>query len=170
MRIINLARNLIPSNQAYFIIRTILGFVFLYSGAIKLFNPAAFALIISEYNLVPESLLIYTAIGLPLVEFLAGIGLIFDMRGSLSTVFCLLLIFVAVLWYGILHNLHIDCGCFSPEEIKSQNSLRQAFHRDILMIMSSLFLYWSRWRRSDKSYSHNLWLTIKSKARGTGNV
>jgi hypothetical protein len=86
-------------------------------------------------------LLAPVAIGLPALEFLAGLGLIFAIRGSLSIIFGLLITFVIVLWYGILHNLNIDCGCFSPEEIKGYTSLRHALYRDIVMIAATIYLY-----------------------------
>jgi uncharacterized membrane protein YphA (DoxX/SURF4 family) len=122
-------------------IRFALGAVFVYSGFIKLMDPKAFARVISLYDLIPESLLAPVAIGLPALELLAGLGLIFVIQGSLSIIFGLLITFVIVLWYGILNNLNIDCGCFSPEEIKSYTSLRHALYRDTVMIAAAIYLY-----------------------------
>ncbi len=34
-----------------------------------------------------------------------------------------------VLWYGILRDLHIDCGCFGPEDLAEHESLWRAFYR-----------------------------------------
>ncbi len=42
--------------------------------------------------------------------------------------------FIVVLWYGILNNLDIDCGCFSIDEQKTHDSLKEAFHRDWAML------------------------------------
>ena len=123
------------------LVRFFLGSVFIYAGLSKLLDPKAFARVLSQYDLIPESLLAPVAIGLPALEFLAGLGLIFAIRGSLSIIFGLLITFVIVLWYGILHNLNIDCGCFSPEEIKGYTSLRHALYRDIVMIAAAIYLY-----------------------------
>ena len=87
------------------------------------------------------------AIGLPALEFLAGLGLILNMRGSLAVIFSLLVVFVGVLGYGILKDLNVDCGCFSPSEITGQNNLRQAFYRDLFMIAGVLLLFFSRSNR-----------------------
>lgn len=50
-----------------------LGLVFLYAGLTKLWDPKAFARIISQYDLLPEPFLPVAAIGLPVLELLAGL-------------------------------------------------------------------------------------------------
>jgi hypothetical protein len=99
-------------------------------------------------------LLAPVAIGLPLLELLAGIGLLFEIPGALSAIFGMLLMFCFVLWYGILKDLDIDCGCFSTEELKGQDSLRQALYRDLVMIAvcGHLFLYRLRAKSSRRKY------------------
>jgi len=49
-----------------------------------------------------------------------------------------------------LNNLSIDCGCFSPEELKSYTSLWYAFYRDLVMIAAVIYLYVSHEIRSGK--------------------
>jgi uncharacterized membrane protein YphA (DoxX/SURF4 family) len=127
-----------------FLVRLGLGIVFIYAGVVKLSDPKAFARIISQYNLIPDPLLPLTAIGLPALEVLAGIGVILGLRGSLHLMFSLLVFFVFILWYGILSNLDVDCGCFSAEDLKHQAGLWQAFYRDWIMIGAVIFLYVSR--------------------------
>lgn len=134
----------------YHFIRFALGSIFVYAGFIKLIDPKTFAKAISQYDLVPEGLLIPVAVGLPAIEFLAGLGLIFAIRGSLSIIFGLLVTFVVILWYGVLNNLYIDCGCFSPEELKSYTSLWHAFYRDLVMIAAVIYLYVSHEIHSGK--------------------
>ncbi|NWF75236.1 MAG: DoxX family membrane protein [Nitrospirae bacterium] len=140
-RFFSYLRKILISPFFYHIIRFSISLIFIYAGFIKLVDPKAFAKAISQYELVPEVLLAPIAIGLPAIEVLAGVGLIFSIRGSLSIIFGLLIIFVFVLWYGILRNLDIDCGCFSPEELKSHASLWHAFYRDISMIVAVIYLF-----------------------------
>lgn len=147
---IGYGRKMLLSPWFYRIVRFALGSVFIYAGIIKLLDPKAFAKLISHYDLVPESLLVPVAIGLPVVEFLAGLGLIFAIRGSLSLIFGLLIMFVFVLWYGILRHLDIDCGCFSSAELKSHAGLWHAFYRDLVMIAAVLYLYLLRWVQSGR--------------------
>ncbi len=126
----------------------LLGSVFIWAGGAKLISPRAFARTISEWGLVPDSLLVPVAIGLPAIELLAGLGLVFDIRGSLKVISGLLVMFLALLGYGIMNNLDVDCGCFSAEELNARNSLWIAFYRDLglLGIVSYLFM----WRRFQK--------------------
>lgn len=115
--------------------------VFIYAGVPKLLDPQAFGRSVSAYDLVPEAALPVVAYGLPALEIVAGIGLIFNIAGSLTTIFGMLLFFVIILWYGILHDLDIDCGCFSTQELAVHDSLRQAFRRDLLMIAGLIYVY-----------------------------
>lgn len=133
----------------YRMVRFGLAALFIYGGVVKLLDPKAFARVISAYDLVPEVLLPFVAIGLPLVETLAGIGLLFDIRGSLAVISSLLGMFVFVLGYGILNDLNVDCGCFGAEELAQQDSLRQAFYRDLFLAGFIIpFLYLCRRARS----------------------
>jgi uncharacterized membrane protein YphA (DoxX/SURF4 family) len=124
-----------------------MGGIFIYSGAVKLLDVKGFARMISSYDLVPDQLLAPVAIGLPGLELLAGIGILFEISGALSAIFAMLLMFCSILWYGILKDLDIDCGCFSTAELKGQNSLRQALYRDFVMIAGCCYLYLYRFLR-----------------------
>jgi uncharacterized membrane protein YphA (DoxX/SURF4 family) len=139
------AKNILFSIWPYRLVRICIGLVFVCAGIMKLADPDSFADIIAGYDLVPRSILVPAAIGLPALEVVAGIGLIFDTRGSLSTILGLLFMFVFVLWFGILKDLDIDCGCFSAEEIKEHGALRDALFRDLWMIAGALYLYGWRW-------------------------
>jgi uncharacterized membrane protein YphA (DoxX/SURF4 family) len=146
-KILRLAEQFLRSPGFYLAIRLVIGGIFIYAGFTKLIDPKAFARAISQYDLVPEILLPVVAIGLPALELLSGIGLIFNVRGSLTIIFSLLVIFSGVLALGIFNNLDIDCGCFTTEEIAGQNSLKLAFYRDLVMIAASLYMY--LYRRSN---------------------
>jgi uncharacterized membrane protein YphA (DoxX/SURF4 family) len=129
----------------------VLGVVFVWAGSVKLADPEAFAEIISAYNLVPEAFLAVVAIGLPALEVLAGLGLVLDIRGSLGTILGLLALFIFVLWFGILKDLDIDCGCFSPTDLAEHMTLRQAMYRDFIMMAGAFYLFW--WRRTVPRWS-----------------
>ena len=130
----------------YHFLRLSLACIFIYAGFIKLLDPRAFAHAIAQYNLIPETLLPLVAVGLPALELLAGVGLIFEVRGSLTIIAIFLLIFLVILGYAVWHNLDIDCGCFTIDELDAQHSVKTAFWRDLIMIGAALFL--SRRRRS----------------------
>jgi uncharacterized membrane protein YphA (DoxX/SURF4 family) len=131
------------------IIRIALASLFIYGGTVKLFAPKAFAATISTYNLVPEMFLPVVAIGLPLIETVAGLGLIFNKSWGLHLITGLLIMFVFVLGYGVLGELNVDCGCFSTEELDKQAGLRMAFYRDLILLgLVAPYLYLSRRARA----------------------
>lgn len=130
---------------SYRVARLCLSLVFIWAGTVKLMDPRAFARTISGYGLLPEFLLVPAAVCIPVVELVGGLGLAFDVRGSLKVIGGLLLLFLGLLGYAIFRELDVDCGCFSAEEIHSRNSLRIAFYRDLgLMGAVSYLCYW-RW-------------------------
>lgn len=125
------------------LIRLILGSLFIVAGVMKLRDPKAFTVVIDAFGLVPGSVSENLAIVLPILEILAGLGLVFDFPMSLHTVTGLLLIFIAILLYGIHLGLDIDCGCYGPEDVESRafGGLRLALYRDLAMSAGVLFLY-----------------------------
>lgn len=159
---ITIKKVLFISPWPYRLVRFSLGGIFVFSGVVKLIDPKKFARTISEFNLVPEMLLPPVAIGLPAVELLAGLGLIFNIRGSLSAIFGLLIMFIIILWFGILKGLDIDCGCFSIGELKDHASLREAFHRDLVMVAAVFYLYLRRLASSNFKTRTGLCAKIKS--------
>ncbi|HZK13923.1 MAG TPA: MauE/DoxX family redox-associated membrane protein [Desulfobaccales bacterium] len=130
--------------------------IFIYAGFIKLLDPLAFAHAIAQYDLIPEGLLPLVAVGLPALELLAGVGLIFEVRGSLTLMAFLLLIFLVILGYAVWHNLDIDCGCFPLDELDAQHGVKTAFWRDLIMIGATLFLYWRRRSRAPQRFPNIL--------------
>ena len=130
----------------YRLLRWSLGCIFIYSGVTKLFAPSTFAVLIDAYGLVPEILLMPAAMILPMLEVLAGAGLMIDLRGSLAMIAGLLILFAGILGFGIWMGLDVDCGCFGPEdpEAKAFHGLRIALYRDMVMLAGVIFLYW--WR------------------------
>lgn len=132
--------------------RWVLAGVFVYSGAVKLMDPSRFAVIIAGFGLLPDALIYPLALLLPGIELVAGIGLIFALRGSLPAITMMLVMFIAILLYGIHLGLDIDCGCFGPEDPeRAYKGLKAALARDVVMIGMVAFIYWSRGRTSRRS-------------------
>jgi uncharacterized membrane protein YphA (DoxX/SURF4 family) len=127
--------------------RVVLGGLFLVAGVIKLTDPQQLAVVIDAFGLVPRGLVMPVAYVLPVVEIVAGAGLMFDFRGSLKTIAVLTVVFLAVLGYGLHLGLDIDCGCYGPgdPEAEAFGGLRVAFYRDLIMLAGILYCYW--WRR-----------------------
>ncbi len=128
-------------------IRWSLSGIYMYSGVTKLLNPQRFAEVISGFGLLPHALIFPAAILLPILEVVAGAGLVFSLRWPLAAITGMLVLFMAVLVYGIHLGLDIDCGCFGPEDPEqAYKGLRTALARDMVMMTGVIFLYWSRGR------------------------
>ncbi|MBI5843811.1 MAG: DoxX family membrane protein [Deltaproteobacteria bacterium] len=125
----------------YRALRIAIGGVFLYAGSGKILELKAFSVSICSYGLLPDSLCIYAAVFFCLVEIAAGAGLMADRRGSLSVITGLLAVFSIVLWFGVLNDLNVDCGCFSASEQAEHHDLRMALYRDLMMMAGAFSLY-----------------------------
>ncbi len=126
--------------------RLALAGVFLWSGAVKLSDPDAFAVIIDAFGLVPETWSGPLSYAMPVAEIMAGAGLLLDIRGSLAAMTGFLAMFMAILGYGIWLGLDIDCGCFGPSDPEAAlHSLRTSLVRDIFLMGAVVYLY--AWRR-----------------------
>jgi uncharacterized membrane protein YphA (DoxX/SURF4 family) len=133
-------------------VRWVLAGIFIYSGLVKLVDVSRFAEIIAGFGLLPDLLIYPVALLLPVVELIAGVGLFFALRGSLMTITVMMVMFIAVLLYGIHLGLDIDCGCFGPEDPEqAYKGLKAALARDAVMMMAVLFIYWSRGRTRRRS-------------------
>jgi uncharacterized membrane protein len=141
--------NIFLSPSSYNLFRILLSAIFLWSGISKLMAPQFFAGVIQNYGLLPDPWTLPAAIVLSTLEVLAGLGLLADIRGSLTVVTGLLGLFILVLSYGIWLGLDIDCGCFGPEDTESQafHGLRSALFRNIVMSLVILYLYFCRHRK-----------------------
>jgi uncharacterized membrane protein YphA (DoxX/SURF4 family) len=147
---ISTVRDFILSAWVCRVVRVLYALLFLYAGVNKLLNPEAFATVIDAFGLVPDILIMPVAVVLPVIEILAAIGLILDVRSSLAAAAGLLLFFLAVVGYGIWMGLDIDCGCFGlgDPEGEAYKSLRPAFYRNIALLTGIVYLYYWRFNRA----------------------
>ena len=141
---------MIGLDWTYRLTRWAVGAVFIYSGILKLLGPKSFAVLIEAYGIVPDMLLLPVAFSLAFLEVAAGVGLAFDVRGSLSVIAGLLLLFMAVLAIGLGMGLDVDCGCFGSDDpqAKAFHGLGAALYRDLFMFAMVIFIFgWRRIRR-----------------------
>lgn len=124
--------------------RWFLAGVMLVAGLPKLTSPAAFAEVIGAYGLLPDSLLLPAAILLPVTELAAAALLLIGRTAGLWLTTLLMVLFIAVLGYGIHLGLDIDCGCFGPEDPEHHafSGLRTALLRDVLYCIPIAFCLW----------------------------
>lgn len=97
------------------ILEVALGLAFLAAGAIKVADPADFAVVLSKLGLLPPLLIGAAAILLPWVEIVAGLALLVTRRyrdAAEWLILGLLLIFTVVLAASVVRGTAGSCGCF----------------------------------------------------------
>ena len=94
--------------------RIFLGSVFVVAAVVKLLDLNQFAQRVGDFGLVFDALVTPAAWAIVATELLVGIALVFRLRGGLAAAVALIVVFMAVLSYGIALGLDIQCGCFGP--------------------------------------------------------
>jgi len=94
-------------------VRLLLGVMWVWASIEKIQDPAAFSRDISNYHIVPFGLENLTAIVIPWLELLIGIGLIIGVMidGAAFLSASLMVIFIVLISQAILRGFNIECGC-----------------------------------------------------------
>lgn len=132
-------------------VRIFLGFIFIYASIDKIINPAAFADVIYNYQILPENLINATALLLPWIELICGICLILGkwLPGSVFIVNGLLIIFTGALIFNMARGLNIHCGCFSSTvETVQESEMLWTVLRDVVFLIPGLFLLYHTFLRA----------------------
>lgn len=97
--------------------RVYLAVVFLLACYHKLLDPAAFALDIATYQIMPLATINLMAIVLPWVELAAGLMLLvgFRARAGALLVAAMMAVFTAAIAIALGRGLEMSCGCFASQ-------------------------------------------------------
>ena len=123
------------------IIRTVLGFIFLYASLDKIIYPQKFAEVIYNYRLMPIELLNICAIIVPWVEAFIGVSLLIGYRVAVSAFMLSVITFFFILMIisAIVRGLNIECGCFSLDAEGSLVSWKRVIE-DVFILVGGIFL------------------------------
>ena len=96
------------------IARFVVGGLFFYAAFEKVLHPAAFAMAVRGYKLIPFSLSNLFAIAVSWSEIVAATLLILGIltRKAAGAIFLLLIVFIAAITAVMVRGMVIDCGCF----------------------------------------------------------
>ncbi len=99
----------------HFWLRLILGAIFVVASADKIYQPAAFAQAIYNYQILPGTFVNIMAIVLPWIEILLGLFLIIGLwlPGAVTLTNLLLMTFFGALVFNVARGLDVHCGCFN---------------------------------------------------------
>ncbi|MFZ1983238.1 MAG: MauE/DoxX family redox-associated membrane protein [Desulfatitalea sp.] len=129
--------------------RFLLGAIFIYAAVDKILDPATFAQAIANYQILPPLWVHPTALLLPWLELVCGLGLMSGVlkRGSALVITLLLITFTAALGYSAYRGLDIHCGCFASDGAGTPN-LYLDLLRDAVLLTLAIFVL-RRVRRSE---------------------
>ena len=126
--------------------RILLGIIFIYASWDKILEPAAFAQMISNYQILLSDLVPPAAIFLPWLEFICGICLIINRWscGSALIITVLIVLFMGAMAYNIYRGMDVACGCFTLDNQAPQNMWLYLLRDAIFGAMSIGVLFWSQ--------------------------
>jgi putative oxidoreductase len=104
----------LKSRRLNLVLRFVIGGLFAYAAFEKVLHPAAFAIAVRGYKLIPFSLSNLFAIAVSWSEMFAAVMLILGIftRKAAGSIFILLLVFIAAITTVMVRGMVIDCGCF----------------------------------------------------------
>ena len=125
-----------------FVLRIVLGCVFIYASLDKIKHPDLFAEAVYNYQLLPEIAVNLVAISLPWLELLSGILLVLGlwMEGSILILSGLMVVFIGALGINLARGLDVHCGCFITQSSDPITIL--TLFRDSLFLLLAFYLLW----------------------------
>jgi putative oxidoreductase len=133
----------------YHLVRIGCGVIFLYASWEKLLDPAGFARMIGNYQLLPPALVHPAAVVLPWVEAVCGLSLVTGVRagGGLAVFSALMALFTAALALNALRGVDVECGCFTVAAGAGSGRVLEALVRDVVILAAALWALRHRVRR-----------------------
>ncbi len=141
-----------PAQIILALLRIGLGGIFVYAGALKIWDPQHFAIDVHHFQLTSWIVSAHIAVYLPWLEVFAGLALILrrlPLGGSLAIV-GMTVIFMAALTSAWARGLDISCGCFGKEEAKIATNFFQLMLRDAALLAAAIIVFAGEVRRSGK--------------------
>lgn len=132
----------LSSVRVLFVLRVVVGGIFLYAGAVKIADPLEFADAVATFRMLPPQVINLFALALPPFEMILGLLLIsgWKLRPAALGILLLTLAFAVAMLQALVRGLEVDCGCFGsgePSAWKTWNALG----RDILLMAAAAWLY-----------------------------
>ncbi|CCO24667.1 MauE/DoxX family redox-associated membrane protein [Maridesulfovibrio hydrothermalis] len=130
--------------------RIILGVIFIWACVDKIADPAAFAEIIKNYQILPELMIGPVAFFLPWLEFVCGAMLVCNVLTETATAIltAMLLVFIAALSANLYRGIDVACGCFSTDA-SDKSGMIETIARDVVMLLLAYLAI--RFKRSELS-------------------
>ena len=136
------------SDVALLLCRLVLGGTFVWAGALKAMDPAAFLMDVRSFHLLGDPWAAWLAMGLPWLEILCGLAVISGvlLDGAALMLAGMLVAFLGVIGISWLRGLDISCGCFGKSE-GAVSSYVELVVRDVALLAVAAVILRHRLRR-----------------------
>jgi uncharacterized membrane protein YphA (DoxX/SURF4 family) len=123
-------------------LQILLGVIFIAAALPKIVDPPSFLHMISNYKLIPASLVPAMALIMPWIELLTGVALVLGVWRRTATLFigAMLLAFIVAISVNIARDNAVNCGCFSvadqgkPHDVL-MSEMKMVVLRDVGMLL-----------------------------------
>lgn len=134
--------------KVYYVLRVLLGIIFIWASWQKILDPEAFSRIVANYRLLPAIFVPPVSLFLPWLEAACGLMLVsgYLVRGSLLIVDSLLVVFLLIFVINIFRGVDISCGCFSLS-LQAGKSALPYLLRDSLFLLVGAWLFFYKARK-----------------------
>ena len=133
-------------NRTEIIFRFILGAIFIFSGIMKLLDPAKFYGDIQGFEMIGNQSAFLAAYIIPWLEVGCGFAFLVrcQYRGALAIYTTLMIVFTAALVSALARGLDLNCGCFGGS---TDINIPQSLTKNVLMLAGLIFLCVREWKR-----------------------
>ena len=127
-------------NVAVFVVRVVLGGIFVVAGASKVGHAAEFAQQIAAFRLLPQPVIAPMALVLPFFEILLGGYLVIGLftRVAAWVAAALLLAFDVAIASAVVRGMTLNCGCFGTHDTTVTTWAEVA--RDAIFVLLAVFV------------------------------
>lgn len=129
--------------------RLVFGALFLYAGAAKMADGAAFAAAVFNYQLLPSWAVYWAAMAIPAVEVVCGLALCVNTlaRGASVILNLMMAGFLGAQALAMSRGLNVTCGCFG---VASESITRETLIRDGVILAVGLIALWGAFARTEE--------------------
>ena len=117
--------------------------VFLVAAWPKIEEPAAFALAIYRYQILPSGLINLAAVYLPWMELITALLLLAPRfrKGAALLILAMLILFTIAIALSLARGLNIACGCFTTDASAAHSSWFNLLRNGFLLILAGVMAW-----------------------------
>lgn len=127
-------------------LRVFFGVLFLAAAWPKFTDPEGFAMMVAQYQMLPEFAVNAFSVWLPALEIVAGLSILLLPweRASTALIGLLMGMFIVALGQALARDLGIACGCFDIKGATDAGETWFALLRDVVLLVPIAWM----WRRA----------------------